>query len=130
VFIRAASRATSGQFAVDHDSRQAADTVLLRASRDSFLVHIVDLDFVVRTCDFPDHIDSFLAGRAPRAEDFDFVFLGHNPFSFTIRAPRSRSAGTRTPAGQASYSKPMRRQGCLKPHTSLLAIPDRIFRTG
>src|SRR5262249_28040751 len=128
--LRAASRATSGQLAVDHDSRQAADAVLLRASRDSFLVHIVDLDVVVRTCDFPDHIDSFLAGRTPSAEDFDCVFLGHNPFSFTIRALRSCSAGTRVPAGQASYSKPMQRQEDSEPHTSLLAIPDRIFRTG
>jgi hypothetical protein len=77
----------TGQLAVDHDSRQASYAVLLRTSGDASLVHIVDLDFVVRTCDFPDHIDSFLAGRATGAEDFDFMFLGHNPFSFTIRAP-------------------------------------------
>jgi hypothetical protein len=109
VFVRAGSCATSRQLAVDHDSRQAPDAVLLRAGGDSFLVHIVDLDFVVRTCDFPDHINSFLAGRTSRAEDFDFVFLGHNPFSSTIRARRSRSVGTMVPAGQASYSKPMQR---------------------
>jgi hypothetical protein len=86
VLVRAASRAAIGQLAVDHNSRQASHAVLLRASRDAFLVHVVDLDFVVRTCDFPDHIDRFFAGRAPGTKDFDFV--GHKPFSFAIRVPR------------------------------------------
>jgi hypothetical protein len=88
VFVGATFRAATGQLAVDHNSRQAPDAVLLRAGRDALLVHIVDLNSVVRTCDSPDHIDRFLAGRAPGAKDFDFVFLGHNPFSFTVRVPR------------------------------------------
>jgi hypothetical protein len=75
VFVGAASRAAASQLAVDHDSRQAAHAVLFRASRDALLVHIVDLDIVVRTSDLSDHIDRFLAGRAPGAEDFDCVFL-------------------------------------------------------
>jgi hypothetical protein len=102
VFVGAASSAAPGQLAVDHDSRQAAHAMLLRASRDAFLVHIVDLDIVVRTCDFADHIDSFLAGRAPGAEDFDFVFLGHNPFSLQFAcladAPRARGRQPDRPA--------------------------------
>jgi hypothetical protein len=78
VLVGATARAAPGQLAVDHDSGQASHAVLLSAARNAFLVHVVNLDFMVRAHDFPDHIDGFLAGGASGAEDFDFVLLGHN----------------------------------------------------
>jgi hypothetical protein len=88
VFVRAASGAASCQLAVNHDGRQAAHAVLFRTTGDVVLVHIMNLDFMVRACDFSDHLDGFLAGRAPGTEDFDFVFFEPSLFSFTIQWPR------------------------------------------
>jgi hypothetical protein len=53
--------------------------MLLCATRDAFLVHVMNMNFMVRACDFPDHLDGLLAGCAAGAVDFNSVFLVHNP---------------------------------------------------
>jgi hypothetical protein len=59
--------------------------MLLCSTGNLFLVHIMDLDFVIRTRKLPNRIDCFLAGRAPCAENLNFV--SHNrtsPFLYSI----------------------------------------------
>ena len=74
MLIRAAARAASGQFAVYNDRRKAADAMLFCPARDSFLVHVMNMDFMVGTCDLPNPFDGFLASRATGAENLNSVF--------------------------------------------------------
>src|SRR5713101_5678820 len=48
VLIYSASRAASGQLSVDHNGRQTAEAVLFGTAGDLVLMHVIDVDFVLR----------------------------------------------------------------------------------
>jgi len=74
MFIRAASRAASGQLAVYHDRRKAANAVLLCLARYSCHVHVMNMDLMVGACDLPNQFDGFPTGGATGTENLNCVF--------------------------------------------------------
>lgn len=47
MLVWASFSAASRKFSIDHDSGKASDSMLLRTARDLFLMHVVDLDFMI-----------------------------------------------------------------------------------
>ena len=47
MLVWASFSAASRKFSIDHDSGKASDSILLRTARDLFLMHVVDLDFMI-----------------------------------------------------------------------------------
>jgi hypothetical protein len=85
VFIYSASGAASGQLAIDHNGRKATNAVLFGSTRSFVLMHVLDVDVMLRPNEFFNRLDRLLAGCASSAEDFDFVF--HNfisPFLISL----------------------------------------------
>src|SRR5260370_42537643 len=77
MLIRATTRAASCEFAVNDDSRNAADAVMLCFGGDLGLVHVVDHDLVRRAGNTFDEFDRFFACGTSCAENFDFLLCGH-----------------------------------------------------
>src|SRR5258708_40105899 len=103
VFVRSATRAAPGELSVDDDGRQTADAELLGSRGRITVLHIVNLDVVVRTGDPLDHPDRFFPRRAARAEDLRCMFcccpnpyFSHAFTSFGRRLREGRDA--RAPA--------------------------------
>jgi len=61
MFIGTATSAAPGEFAVNHDSRHAANAKSLRFGRHVGLVHVMDDNLVGRTGNPPNEFDGFLA---------------------------------------------------------------------
>jgi hypothetical protein len=74
VFVYSTPGAASCELAVDDDCWKTADAVLFRAVGDLVLMHVMHLDFMLRTRELLDHIDRFSACRTTCAENLDFVF--------------------------------------------------------
>jgi len=72
--------ATTGKFTVNDDRRQAANAVLFCTGCNVMLVHVVDLNLVIRARHLLDHLNGLFARGTPRAEDFNFSFLSHTAF--------------------------------------------------
>jgi len=74
VLVNSAAGAASGELPVNHNSWQAMNAVLFCPTGNLVLMHVMDVDFVLRTHELLNRIDGFLAGCATRAEDLDLVF--------------------------------------------------------
>ena len=72
--------AATCKFAVNHYCGQAANTVLFCTGCNVMLVHVVDLNLVIRARHLLDHFNSLFAGGTTGAEDFNFSFLTHRTF--------------------------------------------------
>jgi len=74
MLIGATASATPGEFAVNYDSGQTANAVVLRLGSDFGLVHVVD-HYVMRGTSYPlNKLYCFLARRTTCAENFNFLF--------------------------------------------------------
>jgi hypothetical protein len=61
MFIRATSGAASGEFAINHNGRNASDAVLPRLGSHVGLLHIVDHNLMRRPGKAFNYLDRFLA---------------------------------------------------------------------
>jgi hypothetical protein len=77
MLVRATTRAAACEFTVNDDSRDAADTVILRFGRYLRFMHVVDYDLVRRTGNPLDEFDRFFACGTSCTENFDFLLCGH-----------------------------------------------------
>jgi hypothetical protein len=102
-FVRSATRAAPGELSIDDDGRQTADTERLGSRRRIAVLHIVNLDVVVRTGDPLDHLDRLCARRAARAEDLDCMLCCcHSPYfsnAFTSLSRRLLEGMSRSSPG-------------------------------
>src|SRR5207249_6240009 len=78
VLVWPPSCAASGEFAVYHYGRQTPDSMVLCMSGNLVLMHVVNVEFLLLACYFLHEVNRLLAGCAPGAEDFNFVFLSHD----------------------------------------------------
>jgi hypothetical protein len=72
-FVRTALGAAARELPVNHDRRDAKNTVLCGSGSDLALVHVVDLDLVLSVCQFLHEFNGAFARRATGAEDFNRV---------------------------------------------------------
>jgi hypothetical protein len=100
MLIYSASGTASGQFPIDHNGRQTTNAVLFSTAGSLMLMHIMDLDFVLRAHELLDGIDRFLTGCASRAKDLDFMF--HSCVSPFLPSFAPESASAEMQAGQTA----------------------------
>jgi hypothetical protein len=74
VFIYSTPGAAPGQLSINHHGWQATNTVLFSSAGSLVLMHVMDVNFMLRTRQFLNGIDGFLAGCTTSAEDLYFVF--------------------------------------------------------
>ena len=96
-----APTATSDELTVDYQGRETANAKLHCSGGSRFLMHIVDLDFVISADNLPNRIDRFFADPASGAEDLYFV---SQDCTSSYRPSGVGRPRTRMQAGQWAFS--------------------------
>lgn len=113
LLLYSTSHAASGQFPIDHNGGQTANTVFGRPVGNFPLMHIVDINLVLPAGQLFHCFDRVFAGLATRAEDLDFVshfdnLLSVMKFAFNQSlVPEYRSGSAQAQRGVAKNSTAM-----------------------
>ena len=85
--VRPPPRAASCELAVYDDTRQAANSVLFCRRCDVRLMHVMNFDLVVRTCDPPDEVYGLVTCRATSGENLNFLSSTLRHVSLSVSKP-------------------------------------------
>jgi hypothetical protein len=73
VVVDSTAGSTSSKFAINYNRWQTANAVLFCPGCDLVLMHVVDVNLVLRTSKPLDGINRFFAGCAPGTEDLNLM---------------------------------------------------------